>query len=389
MYSRQLYQIANQDMVMRQHGHPIWPPFQIVSWTCANCREMPGTCSCSSVKEGLEQPKSAGTGSPDTVTQQIQDYKAAAAAAAPQPAWETNKRAYTELGAQQRQELLGASKVRKLQLGNASNPRLDLSTQTSMLTFDTSPAENKRYASQVLQQTSPKLLKSPHLKAQNSATTESFHKDVVHPSYEEPVTATSNPGEIENDSQLNSLLKSWRWHSETPRAPNQTPISKREADWFLTELEQYQMSKLTKEERAKVTESSLRKTRKHRHSVTLIEDCNFILRTEHVVKPQNSCGESLGRYLVREACKAIASAYSAALHPDNAPTKGCLFSALMYRASYFLRECGYSAEVEKGPNRSNEGTLFVESYSISRSNLRKIILECYAAKKYPQHLTKE
>ena len=46
---------------------------------------------------------------------------------------------------------------------------------------------------------------------------------------------------------------------------------------------------------------------------------------------------------------------------------------------YHISRAGFKAEVRKGQSRNNEATLYVEDHSISRSNLRKVIIECRKA----------
>ena len=195
-----------------------------------------------------------------------------------------------------------------------------------------------------------------------------------------------------------------------------TFISHIDADWFLEIFESSFEAGLSTETKELLHESDLRKFKKHRRSVSVDEDFRFIQESTRepeleIVKrlkiEKNSYNGAetgkrfarrrlsddinVGREIVKEACWAIVRIYAASSRSwqHKIGGNGCIWSAFMYRAEYFLRKRGVECEIRRGEDRNKETTLYVkiqalvrgqsaQEYRISRSNLRKLILECQA-----------
>ncbi len=161
---------------------------------------------------------------------------------------------------------------------------------------------------------------------------------------------------------------------------HQEDLSWSDADWFLEAYDAYYESTLTPPQRKELESSSLRSKRKHRHAILFEDDRKLIVDTNNMAIATHELEKGvLGRHLVRESCRVLAQVYAASLEPRESAVQGCVWSALMDRVRYHIVRAGFKAEVRKGQSRNNEATLYVEDHSISRSNLRKVIIDCRKA----------
>ncbi|GBG32597.1 Hypothetical Protein FCC1311_088222 [Hondaea fermentalgiana] len=222
--------------------------------------------------------------------------------------------------------------------------------------------------------------------------------------------------------------------SERP-SPDST-LTVHHAIWFLNVLERSNMEQLAPDGRERIEKSTLRAKPKHRTAVLFEDDVRFVLESSHSVVPETSviamctapnaaaaaaaASSNLTRrpsarnsfsgdnsdvgsrqrldaasspamavaakaikdaalteevdirmVLIRQACKDVIGAYEQSIR--NAPPRSCIWSALMHRAEFHLRESGFSdTQIIESDNPKQESMLELQGHRISRSNFTKI-----------------
>jgi len=152
-------------------------------------------------------------------------------------------------------------------------------------------------------------------------------------------------------------------------------ITNADAIWFLDLMEMEDMSRLSSGELDRLLSSKLREKSKHKYSVLFDDDMDFIFRTDILINPLLDVPlRENGKHIVRETCKVLVECYRTSL--EEKASRSCIWSALLDRALFHIRRAGFhEAKTGAFGPQQKEVSLFVDDYHISRSNLRKIIVE--------------
>mmetsp|Transcript_14773 Transcript_14773/g.28596 ORF Transcript_14773/g.28596 Transcript_14773/m.28596 type:complete len:316 (-) Transcript_14773:615-1562(-) len=241
-------------------------------------------------------------------------------------------------------------------------------------------------------------------------------------------------GGVANNSGLEFSFPPGFIISERP--PADAILTVHHAIWFLNVLERSNMEELTPENKERIEKSTLRVKPKHRTAILFEDDVHFVLESEHHVTPESSViamcsapnaaaaaaaaasnqtrrpslrkgsdtewksrsrssssaqvndgsdgptyledsetgsGVEVDRrmVLIRQACKDVIGAYERSIR--SAPERSCIWSALMHRAEYHLRESGHTdTRIIENDDPKQESMLELEGHRISRSNFTKI-----------------
>jgi len=219
----------------------------------------------------------------------------------------------------------------------------------------------------------------PVLPVKRSASTESISATAISSSSSSS-THMNNNNQVDSDEEAGLEQVSSSNHDCAPlplshmhEIETSGGISRTEADIVLDMMESYQVRQLNPEEATRLKASGFRNQRKHRKAVLFQEDVQLLLRSKCAHELTQGPHRGIpSRELVAHACKLVVANYAESLAQDD---PGCIWSALVVRVCWLLTEAGYSAVVRRGDGKHSEITLYVGTYAISRSNLRKLIVE--------------